>query len=420
MAADSVQISPDGGRVVFVRSVPGDLVSVPIDDGTLKVKINDFGSVLPAFTQISADSGRVVYVADQDTQDVFELYSRPLDGSGPSVKLSGPLVSGGRIRTLKVADSHVVYIADQDTMGATELFSVPIDGSAPAVKLNGALASGGDVFEFEGQWNISPDNRRVVYTADQDANGKMELYGVAVDGSDTFVKLNGELVSGGNVLTRAWQFSPDSRHVLYLADQDTNSFFELFSVPVDGKTPAVKLNDAQVDRVYSASVPISPDSSRVIYKGERRGATIFSVAIDGSTAPIVLHDPFDPDGEYARSTHFTPDGLSVVYVLNRFPPSAHNRRWSVNVVPVDGGTPLELHEIFAPAPGFSFFDLRISPDGTHAVYQMPDIPTPTTTMVLTWGGAALLCRRRRKRVGSKRGRLAAYAAKTAGELGALS
>jgi hypothetical protein len=59
-----------------------------------------------------------------------------------------------------------------------ELYAVPIVGGL-VEKLNGSLVSGGDVTE----WRISPDSRRVVYRADQDADEVFELYSVdLVDG----------------------------------------------------------------------------------------------------------------------------------------------------------------------------------------------------------------------------------------------
>jgi hypothetical protein len=61
------------------------------------IKLND--SLVPGGNvggfQISSDSARVVYVADQDTNDVLELYSVPLGSSSAPVKLNGALVPGG-------------------------------------------------------------------------------------------------------------------------------------------------------------------------------------------------------------------------------------------------------------------------------------------------------------------------------------
>ena len=57
------------------------------------------------------------------------------------------------------------------------------------------------------------------------------------------IKLNAELTSGGDVHSDRLQFSPDGSRVLYLADQETNHVYELYSVPAAGGTP-VKLNSA--------------------------------------------------------------------------------------------------------------------------------------------------------------------------------
>jgi hypothetical protein len=123
-----------------------------------------------------------VYRADQDADQVLELYSRPIDGSGSAVKLNGALVAGGNVSDLQIsADSTwVVYRADQDADEVFEVYSRPIDGSGAAVKLSGALVSGGDVyFDFQ----ISADSTRVVYSADQDADEVFELYSRPIDGS---------------------------------------------------------------------------------------------------------------------------------------------------------------------------------------------------------------------------------------------
>ena len=56
------------------------------------------------------------------------------------------------------------YLADQDVSETRELYSVPVAGPAVSgVKLNGGLVTGGDVLDFK----ISPDSEWVVYRADQ-------------------------------------------------------------------------------------------------------------------------------------------------------------------------------------------------------------------------------------------------------------
>ena len=51
------------------------------------------GDVQSGFT-ISADGARVVFRADKDTDEMFELYSAPIAMANATIKLSGTLVSG--------------------------------------------------------------------------------------------------------------------------------------------------------------------------------------------------------------------------------------------------------------------------------------------------------------------------------------
>ncbi len=59
-------------------------------------------------------------------------------------------------------------------------------------------------------------------------------------------KLNGSMVSGGNV-SGSFRSSPDNSRVAYKADQDTDGVLELYSVPIGGGTPT-KLNDSPGER----------------------------------------------------------------------------------------------------------------------------------------------------------------------------
>jgi Tol biopolymer transport system component len=169
----------------------------------------------------------VVYRADSEADQVFQVYSRALDGSGSPVELNGSLVSGGHVTDFRISpdSSRVVYHADQDTDNVYELYSVPLDGSDSPVKLNGSPVGGGDV---TAPFHISPDGRRVVYRADQDTDGVDELYGVSLDGSSSPIKLNGDLTGGGNVYFD-FQISPDSEVVVYRADQDLDEVIELYA-----------------------------------------------------------------------------------------------------------------------------------------------------------------------------------------------
>ena len=222
---------------------------------------------------ISPDSSRVVYLADQERDTVIEVYSVPLVGPAEAgVKLNRDLVAGGSVKffppdavQISPDSSRVVYIADQQINGQDELYSVPLSGPAGlGGKLNGLLVVGGNVMEFR----ISPDSGRVVYRADQDANNVYELYSTPLGGPATDgIKLSKLLTVNGDVTD--FEVSPDSRWVVYRAYQDHNELFELHRVPLAGPTAfGLKLGPLLDGEVVKPApfnaVQISPDSSRVV------------------------------------------------------------------------------------------------------------------------------------------------------------
>jgi hypothetical protein len=74
---------------------------------------------------ISPDSSRVVYLAKHLTATPFELYSVPIKGpAAAGIKLNGTLVAGGSVFEHKISpdSGRTVYIADQDTAGVLELY----------------------------------------------------------------------------------------------------------------------------------------------------------------------------------------------------------------------------------------------------------------------------------------------------------
>jgi len=154
------------------------------------------GDVLPAFV-LAPDGSRVLFVADKDTDEVFELYSAPLDASAAPVRLNATPLPGGGFQgfdatTVAVAPDAltVVYRLDQASAGSFELWSVPIDGSAAPVRLSGTLTGGGDV----GAFALSPDGTQVLFLADREFNDRTELWRAPLHGGSPPVRVNGALI----------------------------------------------------------------------------------------------------------------------------------------------------------------------------------------------------------------------------------
>jgi Tol biopolymer transport system component len=259
----TLEISPDGSRVVYMADQDTDeipeLYTVPAAGGAatkLNAPLPGNGRTFGSF-RISADSTTVVYRAEQDTEGVSEFYSVPLSG-GPSIKLNDTPVPGGGGRSIKITpdSTRAVYVADQDTDRMAEIYSVPLGGGTP-IKLNHPLS--GDDF-VGANFYINADNL-VVYGARHE--GQSKIYSVPVTGG-TPIKLNGPLVEGGGVETR--KLSADGSRVLYRGDQDTVNRYELYSVPTTGGE-AVKCNDPLYHWV--ASYDFSPDSRQVVYRADQ-------------------------------------------------------------------------------------------------------------------------------------------------------
>jgi Tol biopolymer transport system component len=187
-------ISPDSSRVVFmaidVVILPNpSLFSVPIDGpGSEAVKLNEIEYPEGWVTQlkISPDSQRVVYLLQNWFQGAPEwtapeLYTIPIEGpASESVLLTSPFPLNSEMLSFEISpdSSRVVYLADQQMEGVFELFMVPARGpSHAAVKLNGPLVENGRVRGF----SILPDSSRVVYMADQEVAERVELF-MADDG----------------------------------------------------------------------------------------------------------------------------------------------------------------------------------------------------------------------------------------------
>jgi hypothetical protein len=170
-----LRIAPGGARVVYTGSGGAggqlELYSVPKDRSVSPVQLSAprvLGGALRGFL-VSPDGQRVVYWADQATVGVLELYMVPIDGSLAPVRLHpafAPLSGLGRplvgvAVAISADSSRVVYLADTDSLGPEvfELFSVPIDASGPPVKLNAALVANGDVGEFVSSFTEQLDTR---------------------------------------------------------------------------------------------------------------------------------------------------------------------------------------------------------------------------------------------------------------------
>jgi dipeptidyl aminopeptidase/acylaminoacyl peptidase len=344
---------------------------------------------LPAYTtivkyQISPDSHYVVFTADVEVDNRYEIYSIPVAGGQPT-RLNPPLVAGGKVREVSFEitpdSSRVIYLADQEVDERFELYSVPI-GGGPATKLNGSLINGGDVATT---FKIDSSSGRVVYLADEDTNDVFELYSVLETGSG-FVKLNPTPAEGGDVLS--FQIDPTSERVVYIAEQDNANLNELYSVPLSGGA-SVKLNQPLLTSIGDFS--ITPGIAYVVYIAKEVKASgtpafeLFGNDIPGGT-PRRRSIDLQP-GQNVVSYKIGPTASEVVYTISENNLVSAGNMWVTN--PFAGTS--QLLEGADPNFGVAPFDYRFTPDGGRIVFNyQKDAASPIKLQSISDSGVNLL------------------------------
>ncbi len=377
------EVSPLGDRVVYDSSQENstDELFVSDVDGTSETPLS--GDLVPGGSVIGFRIGLggswVAYVADQLVDGRHELFGVPIDASAGPVPLQGALVDGGDVHgslAISPDGARVVYLADQDVDEVWELHSVPIDASASAVELSGALPPGGDVLQLP---LLTPDGR-AVYVADQDENDVLELYCVPLDASASSIRISGPMVAGGGLasgrIEHVVQLAPDGQRAVYLADQETDGVLELFVARTDGSASPQKLSGALVAGGNVATGPfpafaISPDGARVVYLADQEKDEVFElfvVPIDASAAPTRIHGALLADADVVSGFGVSPDSAWVVFAADL----RHDETFELFAAPIGGG-PLRRMNGPLVAGGDAITDWRgplfgFTPDSRRVVY----------------------------------------------------
>ena len=281
--------------------------------------------------------------------------------AGPPIKLNAPMTEGGDVSFPIISPDGrtVVYAADQDVDGRTELYSVPIAGGSTPIKLNPPLGGNG---VFSVLTRITSDSAAAVFRA----NG--ELFSAPIGGG-TPVRLNRTLPAGGFVFS--FELSPDGGTVVYNADQDTDNVREIYSVPVEGGS-VTRLNAPMTAGGNSVgSGHFSPDSSTVIYRADQDTDEVFELysVPTGGGSVTKLNPPLPSSDDVGdENFEFSPDGSTVVFAVTE---GTQGRR-ALYSVPAQGGPATRLTPPLVDGGRINFFNFdryrMVSPDGSRVVY----------------------------------------------------
>ncbi len=386
------ELSADGAWVVYRTNDYGSgldaIYSVPADRHTAPVTLfEQTGGAALGFHdyRITADSARVVVYGDLDTNDVEELYSRRIDGSGGSVKLNHDLDGWSVLDFELSADGGwVVYRADDYGSGLDAIYSVPADRLwAPEILFQ---QTGGAALGFH-EYRITADSFWVVVYGDLDTDGVDELYSRRIDGVLWSFKLNHPL-GGWSVLD--FELSDEGNWVVFRANDYGSGLDAIYSTNANITMSSVTLFEQTGGAALGFhEYRITPDSARVIVRGDLDVDSVdelFCRNINGAGSEVKLNH--DLQGWSVLNFEMCPDGCYVAFQTNDF---AHSGLEALYSVPTDRSS--------APAPlwtqtggaSMQLEEYRVEADSVRVLYR-GDLRTDGETelflsgIVLFWDG----------------------------------
>jgi hypothetical protein len=190
------------------------------------------------------DSTRIAYLADLRTAGKDELFSNTPNGRDRH-RISGDFLTNDEdvFGFAWAPDSSLVaYTADQLFDTIVELFVSPPDTNDRNPKVSGATMAGTGVADSGQAFGWAPDSSRIAYIADQDTAGILELYTSTPDGLDNDLVSDIPQLPIVNRNVRDFQWQPSSTNIAYVADQDTDGKFELYVSPNDSNIGNLKVS----------------------------------------------------------------------------------------------------------------------------------------------------------------------------------
>jgi hypothetical protein len=254
-----------------------------------------------------------------------------------------------------------VYRGSLEHATDIHVYSAPVDGVAASARIDDP--SFGLVFGKVESFEIHPDGRQALFAAEGRDFRFPDLSLVSLDRAEPAVLLDGLVPEDGILYDH--RIDPVSGRVVYRVTIDPEGYWtrELFSAPLDGSSAPVRLHDelAVSGQVYDFALA----GARVVYQAsvtDAQRAEMFSVPVDGSASPIRLNAPL-PDGARVFTFQLTPDATQTLYTAN---PNLVGRR-DLFVVPSDGSAlPIQLN---GPVVGTGSVEkYSITPDGTRVLY----------------------------------------------------
>jgi Tol biopolymer transport system component len=310
----------------------------------------------------SPDGTKVAYLADADTDNLYELYLVSMPGGTPSapVKISAPMSSGEQITSFEFApdSSGLVYLID--TGVPRELHYVRFcPGHAPLPAQRVSRSS------FVWTAKFAPDSSRIAYSqtnASVDAIFLVDLEGPSPGATMEFQPTRR--------LYNEFEWSRDSRYLLFRAVNPTTLREELFIADVTAPASSpVRINPTSGQDVISNPAWL-PDQSGIVYRMHEDVANvgIYLRRLTGST--LGSNDELGtPISTSAQSIVLVaPDSQRIAFKEPRGIPN--DVMWELFYGNFRGGTPVPAVMINgALTTGGDVGSYAFSPDSRYVAYE---------------------------------------------------
>jgi len=217
------QAMPSGHGVVYARTklALGGTELVHVADTGVPTLLVTISGILGQ-GEVTPNGTRVIYIEDEYSVEGDDLFSVPIAGGAPT-KLNDPLVLGGNVVDFKISDDNgsVIYRADQDVNEVFEIYTVELE-HGNVFPLISSMVAGGDVLDdYE---LIYYENKAVgvAYRADQLVDEKIDLGVVTINGATSYL-LNPGMPNTGDV--EDFKVSANGIAVVFIADYMDNQNF---------------------------------------------------------------------------------------------------------------------------------------------------------------------------------------------------
>ncbi|MDX2153841.1 MAG: protein kinase [Bryobacteraceae bacterium] len=258
--------SPDGKRVLFVRSVTmteQDVYTVPVDGGEPRPVSTDKKRIFGAAW--SAKDNKIV-VSSQRAPN-YRLWAFPAEGGSPE-RITG--IASEQASFVAVS-SNSKRLAYTRTIVDTNIWQYPLPGAGAGSEPVKLISS----TRLEVAPQVAPDNKRVVFASNR--SGYLEIWLSERDGSNP-----SQLTSFNGLPTGSPRWSPDGRFIVF--DSRPQGRADVYIISAEGGNPRRLTEDPSDETVPN----FSRDGKFVYYSSARTGmAQIFKVPAEGGASEQV-------------------------------------------------------------------------------------------------------------------------------------